>query len=325
MKKEPKFSIIIPVYNVENYLSQCLDSIVNQTLLDIEIICVNDETKDRSRYILEEYQKKDDRIQIIDKVNGGLSSARNAGLRVSTGEYVLFVDSDDYLSMDTCERLYYEVLEHKPEIIVFGANVFPDYIEQDPWIVQNLTTRSKIYKKKNGSVKALLKENGACPFVWRDCFRRDFLIANKLEFDETVRFAEDLIFQFMAFPLAEQVIFISDKLYYYRWVRKDSLMANAAKDIYQKYVSHIEAMNIIAEFWDNQGLLKRYSREFMVWTTSFMGWDLYHYKGKKKAELIKLMKDFWNKYKLNEHVKKLPLRNKFYYFYIKRYRKKNEE
>ena len=106
MIKEPKFSIIIPVYNVENYLSECLDSVIKQTIMDLEIICVNDGTKDHSREILEEYQKQDARIQIIDKVNGGLSSARNAGLAAATGEYILFLDSDDYLNSPPVSVFY---------------------------------------------------------------------------------------------------------------------------------------------------------------------------------------------------------------------------
>lgn len=138
MIKEPKFSIIIPVYNVENYLSECLDSVIKQTIMDLEIICVNDGTKDHSREILEEYQKQDARIQIIDKVNGGLSSARNAGLAAATGEYILFLDSDDYLEQSACERILYEILEHHPDIIVFGTHIFPYYPWPTEWHIRRI-------------------------------------------------------------------------------------------------------------------------------------------------------------------------------------------
>jgi glycosyltransferase involved in cell wall biosynthesis len=102
----PKVSIVIPVYNVEKYLRQCLDSVVNQTLKDIEIICVNDGSTDNSLQILEEYANKDDRIKIINKDNGGLSSARNAGLEIATGVYIGFVDSDDYIEIETYNEAY---------------------------------------------------------------------------------------------------------------------------------------------------------------------------------------------------------------------------
>lgn len=319
MIKFPKFSIVIPVYNVENYLSQCLESVVNQTLKDIEIICVNDGTKDRSRDVLETFQKADSRIQIIDKENGGLSSARNAGIKAATGEYILFLDSDDFIEKRTCERLYYEVLEHKPDVIVFGSHIFPHYPWPDQWLIHNLSTRTVGYH--NGGIKALIKENGARPFVWRDCFRRSFLSKNKLLFDETIRFAEDLIFQFMAFPMATKVIFISDKLYHYRWSRPDSLMSNAARDPYKKYLYHIDAMYVIAEFWKEHGLLEEYKEDFMKWTVSFMGWDLYNYNGCLKQELIKRLTKLWEVYDLQSSCKKLSKKERFYYNYIKHFKK----
>ena len=112
MDKRPKVSVIIPIYNVESYLSRCLESLVNQTLLDIEIIGVNDGTKANSVQIIREYMALDHRISLVEKENGGLASARNAGLKVSSGEIVLFLDSDDYLAENACERIYEEYLNH---------------------------------------------------------------------------------------------------------------------------------------------------------------------------------------------------------------------
>lgn len=317
MMRPPKFSIVIPVYNVENYLSQCLDSVVRQTLLDIEIICVNDGTKDRSRSVLEEYKNIDNRIQIIDKENGGLSSARNAGLEVATGEYILFLDSDDYLEEKTCERLYYETLENQPDIIVFGAHIFPYYPWPDEWLIRNLSPRTVAYQ--NHGVYALLNENGAYPFVWRNCFNRTFLSKNNLTFDETVRFGEDIIFQFMSFPQTEKIIFISDKLYHYRWSRTGSLMANASKDVYKKYLQHINAMRIIAQKWKQLGLLEKYKKEFLAWTVSFMGWDLYNYSGPQKSDLIQRTRDFWKEYELLSSDAGLSGKDRIYYHYIRSY------
>src|SRR5215469_13757361 len=103
---QPIISIIIPVYNVEPYLRQCLDSVVNQTMRDIQIICVNDGSPDNSRAILQEYANRDSRIEIIDKPNGGQSSARNAAYPHIRGKYTLFVDSDDWIERDLCEKTY---------------------------------------------------------------------------------------------------------------------------------------------------------------------------------------------------------------------------
>ena len=313
--KRPKFSIIIPVYNVENYLSQCMDSVIGQTLYDIEIICVNDGTKDSSKAVLESYQKKDHRIQIFDKENGGLSSARNYGLEKATGEYVVFIDSDDYVEQRLCERLYYEMLCENPDIIVFGGHVFPGYLKPDPWLIRNLSPRTKIYRED--SINALIDENGATPFVWRDCFKLHFLKKNQLRFDENVRFAEDLIFQFFSFPLAKKIVFISDKLYFYRWSRPNSLMANASKNVSLKYRQHLDAMEIIAAFWQQRGLLEQYRDKFMKWTLIFMGWDLCHYKGADRKELMQLLCIFWRKYGLENCKTELSRKQKLYFYYIK--------
>ena len=103
---QPKISVIIPVYNVEKYLRECLDSIVNQTFKDIEIICVDDGSTDKSLEILREYEQKDKRIIVISQPNKGVSTARNIGMQQATGKYMMFVDSDDYITQNACELIY---------------------------------------------------------------------------------------------------------------------------------------------------------------------------------------------------------------------------
>ena len=111
-----KVSVIISVYNVEKYLARCLDSVINQTLKDIEIICVNDGSTDNSAQILEEYAQKDERIKVITQVNSGLSEARNTGMSASTGEFIAFLDSDDFVDLDFYEALYNSAVKNNCEI-----------------------------------------------------------------------------------------------------------------------------------------------------------------------------------------------------------------
>lgn len=127
MVKRPKVSVILPIYNVENYLSRCLESLMNQTLLDIEIIGVNDGSKDRSADILRQYMALDSRIQMIDKENGGTASARNAGLDAAAGEMIFFLDPDDYVAKNACERIYEEHLNCGADIVIFGSTPFLRY------------------------------------------------------------------------------------------------------------------------------------------------------------------------------------------------------
>lgn len=116
-----KFSIIVAVYNIEKYINQCIESIINQTYSEIEIILVNDGSTDNSLHILQEWKQKDNRIKIINKKNGGLSSARNEGLKVATGEYVAYIDGDDWVSPKMFEKLSQKINQFaKPDIVTFS-------------------------------------------------------------------------------------------------------------------------------------------------------------------------------------------------------------
>ena len=119
-----KISVVIPVYNIEDYLSECLDSIVNQSLEDIEIICVNDGSTDGSLDILKEYESKDSRVKIISQENKGIGNARNTALEYAKGEYVYFIDGDDTLELDALERLYDLNIEKNADFIIFKISNF---------------------------------------------------------------------------------------------------------------------------------------------------------------------------------------------------------
>ena len=117
--KVPKISIIIPIYNMEKYLNECLDSVISQTLKDIEIICINDGSIDNSLAILKEYEKKDKRIKVISHNNKGVSATKNEGLKITTGEYIIFVAPDDFLDLNIYEKCIESILEYKHDILVY--------------------------------------------------------------------------------------------------------------------------------------------------------------------------------------------------------------
>ena len=123
--KSPELSVIVPVYNCEKYLPACLDSLINQTYNDTEIICVNDGSKDNSLTILKDYENKDKRIKVIDKPNGGVSSARNTGILASRGNYVTFIDSDDYLDLDLYEKCMQKIKSENADVLAFGLMFEP--------------------------------------------------------------------------------------------------------------------------------------------------------------------------------------------------------
>jgi len=304
MSKQPKISIIIPVYNVEEDLPRCLDSVIAQTLLDIEVICVNDGSPDNSRNIIKEYQKLDGRIKLIDKENGGLSSARNAGIRNASGEYIVFWDSDDFLEENACDRLYIEILEARADVIIFGANTFPASPFPGTWLVENLSPRTINYNSFRPDI--LFRERGAYPFVWRYCIKREFLNQCKLLFDESVKFGEDLIFQFCLLPQASIITFISDKLYNYRWYRENSLMSNAAKDFSKKIEMHLKEAFVIASYWKEKGVIEVYGKDFLIWTIEFLYYDIYQLEQKEKIMMLKKLVAIWKSFNLLKFYHNVP-------------------
>ena len=118
---EPKVSIIVPVYNAEEFLEDCIKSIIYQSLEDIEVICINDGSSDNSLGILNNFQEKDNRIKIFSQENSGPAAARNLGLEKSSGEYILFVDGDDWIEPDMCEKLYEHAIHNNSDLILFDA------------------------------------------------------------------------------------------------------------------------------------------------------------------------------------------------------------
>ena len=199
-----KISVIIPVYNVENYLAKCLDSLLNQTLQDTEIICINDGSTDNSLEILEEYAKKDDRIKIINQENSKQGAARNRGLEIATGEFVTFVDSDDWVDIDYLEKLYNAIIDSNSDIAI--ANSIRNYKKKTK---EHLTLKnSKKYCETNEILRAI--QNNLV--VWGKLFK--FGIIKDLRFEEGV-FYEDAPYAIRAIHRAKSVVTVPDAKYHY--------------------------------------------------------------------------------------------------------------
>ena len=280
MSYPEKISVIIPVYNVENYLPRCLESCISQTLYDVEFICVNDGSTDRSPDILKQYAERDARIKVLTKENGGLSSARNAGLAVARGEWIMFLDSDDFLMPEACERVWVETSEAPTDIIAFGAELYPRVPKPDVWYERTLYIGTRRYFGFKPEI--LFKEAGAKPFVWRQAYRREFLDSLGITFDDG--YGEDIIFQFKVFPHAENVAFISDRLYVYRWYRQGSLMADVNRLPSAKLEQHLSIVERILTYWTQKGITEKYGVYTLDWVLEFIVNDLSENDYEKKKE-----------------------------------------
>lgn len=264
-----KISVIVPVYNIEAYLPQCIDSIRRQTFADIEIVCVVDGSTDRSESILRLYEKVEPRLRIIVKENGGLSSARNAGIEASTAPILMFVDSDDMLTSDACEVVNAAFDSHDTEVVTFGARCYPTF-DATPWLLDVLSPRDVYYAQFDS---AIVFEEKSRPFAWRTAVAASLFERTGLRFDETVPFGEDQIFQFELYPKAKGVTFVSNKLYDYRPARPDSLMATRSSNIHVKLCEHIVITDRVCEAWDRDGLTDRYASELLDWIVDFLMYD----------------------------------------------------
>ena len=228
---EIKVSIIIPVYNVEKYIEECMESVVNQTLEEIEIIIVNDGTQDNSMKKIERFLS-DDRIIIINKENAGASSARNLGIKLAEGEYISFVDSDDFIEKTMLEDLYCTSNNHD---IIFSDFIF--YDEKSKKEIKN--EREILFSENKGSYFYLYGST----VVWNKIYRREFLLKNNLFFKEGIIY-EDELFTFKSSFLAEKIKYVKKYHYYYRNNREGSIMNTLKReksiDSYEKIIFEIK-------------------------------------------------------------------------------------
>lgn len=276
-------SVIIPVYNSEKYLRECLDSVINQTLREIEIICVDDGSTDGSLSILREYEKKNPCIKTITQPNSGVSAARNMGLRNANGVYIAFLDSDDYVDPDTYHRAYQEAVSKKADIVVFGGDTFPEL----RWADMAMETRNICYH--GDSVKALFHETGSIPFPVNKLYRRELFRKNDLWFDETLRLGEDQALMFDLFPVADTVAYIRENFYHYRQ-HDVSAMAVYNANIDAKIEAHMRLIRHIVRNWEQKGYTKAHGSELASWIIKFLFRDLdqcrYNFKITSYREII---------------------------------------
>lgn len=235
------FSIIIPVYNVALYLPACLDSVQAQTFPVFEVICVNDGSTDDSLNIIEQYAAKDSRIKVVSQANAGLSAARNTGMLAATGEFVLFLDSDDWLEPQALERLA-SIIEGQDMICFNGRRYLEDYGKYEE--ADTLTPEQNISGWEYYNKYSLQHRNFAFVCVVLRLYRRDFLIENNLWFAEGI-FHEDNRFTPLACFFAKNVRVINDTLYNYR-IRSSSITTtrNLKRD-----KDMLETANMLSSFF----------------------------------------------------------------------------
>lgn len=260
----PKVSVIIPVHNTEKYLKQCLDSVINQTLKEIEIICVNDGSTDDSLKVLKECAKKDDRVVIINQTHQRQGCSRNNALKIARGEYVQFVDSDDLIREDTCERLYKKAKEYDLDMLCFSGYNFSETPkkrqENTYWSYDKVLSSldgKKVFNMRDIKEIAHRMVVSACLTV----FRNSFLIKYDIRFPEKLYY-EDNVFYVKSLTKAARISIDSEE-YYIRRIRKDSVTQNWDKH----FADYFEVADMVLEYLKNiridKSIYNNYKRSYL--------------------------------------------------------------
>ncbi|MDJ8944478.1 glycosyltransferase family 2 protein [Clostridium perfringens] len=254
---KPKVSAIVPVYNVEKYLHRCVNSLINQTLRDIEIILVDDGSPDNSPKICDEYKNKDIRIKVIHKENAGLGLARNSGLDKATGEYVAFIDSDDFIEETAFENMYNAAKQQQADMCMAGYYKYNTHT--------NRRTKIELFKDKKkfegNQVKEIAyKMIGSAPeaisdeyygmSVWKNLYSLDFLKNNNIRFYSEREFiSEDAIFQLCAVPRMRKIVTMNESYYYY-CDNSDTTLTSTFKDSkFEQYkILYLKELELLSEF-----------------------------------------------------------------------------
>ena len=236
----PKVSVIVPVYNVEKYITRCLTSLINQTLDDLQIIVVNDGSQDGSEQIIKQFKRNYNNIIYVTKENGGLSSARNFGLIYATGEYIAFLDSDDYVDRNTYKKMYEKAKETNSDYVEC------DFIWQYP-DRQKIDTGYRYKDKKEMFEKARV-------IAWNKLIKREIIIDNKLEFPMGLNY-EDIEFFYKLIPYINSFAFVEDPLIYY--VQRENSIVNK-QDSKTRQIFRV--LDDVIEYYKKIGLYNEYEK-----------------------------------------------------------------
>lgn len=284
MDNKPKISLIIPVFNTEKYLEQCLDSAISQTLSGIEIICIDDGSSDNSLDVLKNYAQKDSRIKVLTQINSGQSVARNKGINIAQGEYIAFLDSDDWMKPDMLEKLYNKAKEQGCDISMCSINVLNELsglkTEHDCYLSLDI-----IPKKFDNRIFTWIDLKDfifkICVVPWNKIYKNKFLKENNITFCENVVF-EDNLFCIETLIKAEKINLTRDCLINYRHFSTSSGLSQSGDKDYKK----LDFFKVLAL---EENLLKD--------TKTFSMLKPY-FKAHKKANLI-----YWYKRITNKNIK----------------------
>lgn len=309
MTTKAKVAVVLPIYNVEKYLRQCLDSIINQTLKDIEIICVDDGSTDSCLQILQEYAAKDERIKVITQPNSLQGAARNHGLQYVTAPYVYFVDPDDWLDVTCLEKLYNKMTATDADVCILGALHYDDAQQM---ILPDTFLDMSFFQNRPSEVCRYTDIKNAVFRRWGPFFRiqkTDFLRQNNILFPENVQY-EDAFFHVQCMILAQRITFCDENLYFYRINRPDSTMSSSTKNRYSFYIFNF--LQQFDDFLHSQNIYEDMKEEYAKCIVGQIKYHFLRLRDDIKAEFIGRAEQFIKEHHLEEYISQTPSINKIW-------------
>jgi glycosyltransferase involved in cell wall biosynthesis len=288
----PALSLIVTVYNKEKWLQGTIDSLLSQTLRDIEIILIDDGSTDHSPRICDDCAKKDSRVNVFHQTNKGLGRARNRGLELAAGKYVLFIDADDWIAGNTCEKLYDKSRAESLDVLFFGVTGFIErtntYRTYDDFsgFPSRIFNETLCYKD-NAIFNHLFTMNHT---AWSKLFNRDFLIRNHLTFAENLIF-EDAEFFFRFIFKAKKIGFMPDGLYFYRQNISDSIIESKDK----RYFDILKVLDLIQAELRKNGFFERLEYPYYRWKLALLKQRYREIRKELKSEFRKLITENLNR------------------------------
>ena len=274
----PVVSVVVPVYNVEAYLPQCLESLTAQTLEQIEILCVDDGSADGSVGLVREFQEKDSRVVLLQQDHQGVSAARNRGIEAARGAYIAFLDSDDWVREDMLESLVAAARRAEADVAVCSSQVHfegPTPKKRMESLTRALTVREDkvLCNTADAFAWTVLEEPGAWPFIWNKVIRADLLRQEKIRYPEGLALGEDGVFLQILFQYARKVAFLAQPMHHYRYQRKDSATDRLYQEGLVRFERHLQVVNALAGELHRRGRMERNGPYLREWTTQFLYGD----------------------------------------------------
>lgn len=312
----PKLSVIVPIYNVEEYLANCIESILNQTFKDFELILINDGSTDNSLEICYRYRDRDKRINVINKKNGGVSSARNIGIEISKGEYIAFVDPDDDIEINMYEELMGIMENNNVDIVVSGFKFIN--------LINNTSEKFNIYNRTNRIIKRKEINNEILIDIlnldncygygmyscWNKIYKKELFFKYNIRFDDNKNNGEDAKLNLIMLTVINSIYFLDIPLYNYYIRKRESLTQMVREDTYKDILDNRDFHEYLCNLYGNSQLCKNGIKKYLNDTIRYM--NLVSVSNFQLGKKNKILKEILNDYTFKKSINKYECQHRFY-------------